>query len=178
MRTTLLCTLTLGVAATAVPAMAQDTETLTVRSEVAPYCSEFTVSSAPMNLGNLTGATGQVVPDFNNAPESSREITTGFYCNAPSKITLEADPLLNEDIVVIEDSSSFTNRVDYTAVLTWRDLQGSVSSAQTSPEEIVAPQANTGPITLTLTDPVTSGNLRPVAGDYSGEVRLTISLTQ
>lgn len=178
MRTTLLRAFAFGVAAFAVPASAQDTETMTIQSQVAPYCSELSVNSAPMNLGNLTGTTGQVVANFNGAPESTREISASFYCNAPSKITLDADPLLNDEITVIEDSSSFTNRVDYTAVLTWRDLQGSASSTLPDGQEIDAPQANTGSITLTLTDPVTSGNLRPVAGDYSGEVRLTISLTQ
>ena len=178
MRTTLLCALALGAAAFALPASAQDTETMTVQSEVPPYCSELTVSSAPMNLGSLTGTTGQIVADFNGAPESSREISTSFYCNAPSTITLDADPLLNDEITVIPDSTSFTNRVDYTAVLKWRDLQGSASSTLPDGQEINAPQANTGSIVLTLTDPVTSNNLRPVAGDYSGEVHLTISLTQ
>jgi len=177
-RTTLLCALVLGGGAFAVSASAQDSQTLTVQSQVAPYCSEFSVNAAPMNLGSLAGATGQVVADFNGAPESSREISASFYCNAPSKITLEANPLLNDEVSVIEDSSSFTNRVDYTAVLRWRDLEGSASSTLADGQEINALQANTGPITLTLTDPVTSGNLRPVAGSYSGEVHLTITLTQ
>ncbi len=177
MRTTLLCVLMLGAAAFAVPASAQDTETMTVQSEVPPYCSELTVSSAPMNLGSLTGTTGQLVDDFSSG-EDSREISASFYCNAPSKITLVADPLLNDEITAIQDSSSFTNRVDYTAVLKWRDLQGSASSTLVDGQEIDAPQANTGSIILTLTDPVTSNNLRPVAGDYSGEVHLTITLTQ
>jgi hypothetical protein len=167
----------LGAAALAVPASAQDTETMTVQSEVAPYCSELTVSSVPMNLGSLTSETGQLVDDFSNG-EDSREISAAFYCNAPSKITLDADPLLNDEITTIQDSSSFTNRVDYTAVLKWRDLQGSASSTLADGREIDAPQANTGSIVLTLTDPVTSNNLRPVAGDYRGEVHLTITLTQ
>jgi hypothetical protein len=177
-RTTLLCAFVLGASAFSVPALAQDTETMIVQSEVPAYCSQLSVEATPMNLGNLTGPAGQVVTDFSGAPESTRELSASFYCNAPSTVTIQADPLLNETVSVIGETDAFTNRVDYTAALQWRDLLGSVSSTVPAGEQINAPEANIGSLTLVLSNPVVSNNLRPVAGDYSGEVHLTISLTQ
>jgi hypothetical protein len=43
---------------------------------------------------------------------------------------------------------------------------------------IAVPEANIGPMKLTLSSPAVVSNLRPVAGDYSGQVTLTIALAQ
>lgn len=178
MRTTLLRALALSAAMTALPAAAQDSESFVVQSQVAPFCSELSVSSAPMNLGSLTGATGRIVSDFAGAPERERQLAASFYCNAPSRITITADPLLSDTVTLVTDSSSFTNRIDYTATLVWDDVTGNVPSTATSGQAIDAPQANIGALTLLLSAPTVANNLRPVAGGYSGQVRLTISLTQ
>jgi hypothetical protein len=176
-KTRLLCaSLLLGASLWAGPALAQDSDTLTVESQVAPFCSEFTVSSTPMNLGSLTGPTGQIVPNFNGAVESQRELAASFYCNAPATVTIKATPLTTTNTTT--DISSFTSRVDYTATLEWDDVHGNVSSTVVNGAVIAVPEANIGPMKLTLSNPAVVNNLRPVAGDYSGQVTLTVSLAQ
>lgn len=177
-RTTLMGTFVLGVLATASPAMAQDSESFTVQSQVPPFCSQFSVGPAPMDLGALTGASGQIVSAFATGSETERELSASFYCNAPSVITIKAEPLMHDTVTVVSDAASFTNRVDYTATLKWRDLQGSVSSTATAPQEIDATEANIGSLTLKLSNPAVTNNLRPIAGSYAGQVRLTIALAQ
>ena len=175
MKTTLLRALVLGASLYALPAMAQDSDSFVVQSQVAPFCSEFAISQDPLNLGSLTGATGQIVSAFSGTAQ--REIAASFYCNAPSKVTITADPLLHDTVTFVADSTSFTNRVDYTATLLWDDLTGNVASTAASGQEIVASQANIGPMTLQVSAPTVANNLRPVAGSYNGQVRLTVSLT-
>lgn len=177
MKITLLRALAFGASVAAAPAMAQDTDSFTVNSVVFPYCSQLSISSAPLSLGTLTGGTGQLVASFNGT-ETSRELAASFYCNAPAKVTVKAEPLLNQAVSTVSDSASFTNRVDYTASLMWNTVGGSVSSTATDAQEFNATQANTGTINIAVTNPVVSNNRRPVAGTYAGQVRLTISLVQ
>ena len=177
MKTTLLrATLWLGASLYAAPALAQDTDTMNVQSQVAPFCSEFTANPAPMNLGSLTGPTGQIVSSFAGGAETERELATSFYCNAPSTVTITATPLTTSNSTT--DTASFTSRVDYTATLVWDDINGNVSSTAASGAVIAVPEANIGPMKLTLSNPAVVSNRRPVAGDYSGQVTLTIALAQ
>lgn len=178
MKTTLYGLLATVVLATAAPAMAQDSESFTVQTTVPAFCSQLSSGTTPaMNLGSLTGATGQLVAAFNGT-ETQRELAANFYCNAPSTVTIEAVPLKHETVSFVADGTSFTNRVDYTATIKWRDLEGTVSSTASAPQEIPASQANIGSLLLSLSAPVVDGNRRPVAGDYAGQVRLTIALSQ
>lgn len=149
---------------------------MTVLTQVAPFCSEIMTSSTPMNLGSLTGPTGQIVPSFNSGAENVRELMASFYCNAPSTVTIKAAPLTTPNSTT--DTSSFTSRVDYTATLVWDDVTGNVSSTVTNGATISAAEANIGTLRLTLSNPAVANNLRPVAGDYTGQVTLTIALAQ
>jgi hypothetical protein len=176
-KTTLLrASLLLGASLWAGPALAQDSDTMTVQSQVAPFCSELSVSSAPMNLGSLTGPTGQIVPSFGSGAETERELAASFYCNAPATVTITATPLITPNTTT--DTSSFTSRVDYTATLVWDDVNGNVSSTVTGGATIGVPEANIGPMKLTLSNPAVVSNRRPVAGDYTGQVTLTVALAQ
>lgn len=149
---------------------------MTVQSQVAPFCSELTVSATPMNLGTLTGASGQLLPSFSGGAETERELATSFYCNAPATVTIKATPLTTPNSTT--DTSSFTSRVDYTATLVWDDINGNVSSTVTNGAVIAVPEANIGPMKLTLSNPAVVSNRRPVAGDYTGQVTLTVALAQ
>lgn len=177
MRTTLLrASLLVGASIWASPAFAQDSETMTVQTTVAPFCSEINASSTPMNLGSLTGSTGQLVSSFNGGAENERELMVTFYCNAPSTVTIKATPLTTLNSTT--DTSSFTSRVDYTATLVWDDVTGNVSSTVVNGTTIAAAEANIGSLRLTLSNPAVANNLRPVAGDYTGQVTLSIALAQ
>ncbi len=177
-KSTLLRAFVLGAGLVAVPALAQDSETFGVQTTVVPFCSEMTISSVPMNLGSLTGAEGQLVNDFGGATESERELAASFYCNAPSTVTLTAGPLQNSGVPIVSDSTSFTNRVDYVATLLWDDVQGNDSSVESAGQQIDVAQANIGPMKIKLSDPTVANNKRPVAGDYAGQIHLTVALAQ
>lgn len=177
-RATLIGTFVLGVLVSASPAMAQDSATFTVQTTVPPFCSQFSAGQAPMDLGALTGAQGQVVTAFTSGAQTERQLASSFYCNAPSTITIKADPLMHDTVTVVTDAASFTNRVDYTATLKWNALENAVSSTASSPQAINATQPNIGQLTLKLSGPSVVNNLRPISGNYAGQVHLTIALAQ
>ena len=178
MKTTLTGLFVLGALASASPAMAQASATFTSQTTVPAFCSQLSVSATPMDLGTLTGTTGQIVPAFSSTAQTQRQLATNFYCNAPSTITIQADPLINTTVATVSDSTSFTNRVDYVATLKWSALQNAVSSTSPSAQVINATQPNIGELTITLSNPSVVNNLRPVSGNYAGQVRLTIALAQ
>ena len=175
---TLIGLTVLGAFAYASPAMAQSTATFTTQTTVPAFCSQLSVGATPMDLGTLTGASGQIVTDFASSAQTERQLATSFYCNAPSTITIKADPLINDTVTTISDSTSFTNRVDYTATLKWSALENAVSSTAANAQVINATQPNIGQLTIKLSNPSVVNNLRPVSGNYSGQVRLTIALAQ
>ena len=174
-RNHLLSALVLGLAAHAAPALAQDRETINVNSEVNAFCANFAAAPAALDLGELSGANGFVVSTF--AGETVREVATDYYCNAPSKVTLKAVPLTHTTITTVADASSFSNRVDYDASLTWGpDVSGSVSSTLADGDDILAAVATVGDLTVTISNPNVDGNRRPIAGAYAGAVELTVAL--
>jgi hypothetical protein len=174
-KTTLIGAATLCALASASPAMAQDSATFTAQTTVPAYCSQFSGGQTPMDLGTLTGPTGQTVSTFASGAQTERILASNYYCNAPSTITIKADPLMQADGTVATDPD-FTNRVDYTATLKWDPLENSVSSTAASAQVITAAQANIGNLSLKLSDPTTDQNRRPIAGNYVGQVHLTIAL--
>lgn len=175
---TLIGTFVLTILAGAAPAMAQDSDTFVVQTAVPPFCSQFTTNLTPLNLGSLTGTTGQIVSTFDGAAQTQRQLSASFYCNAPSTITIKADPLMSNDVPTVTDSTSFTNRVDYTATIKWNAQENAVSSAAVVGQVFNAPQANIGEVSLRLSNPAVTNNRRPVAGGYAGQVHLSIALAQ
>jgi hypothetical protein len=174
MRTQLICAVALGLSAVALPALAQDSEDFTVRTTVPGYCSSLGTTAVALDLGELTNAVGQVVDTFVGDTDTS---WSGYYCNGPSKVTVEAEPLLRTPSITVGDAGSFTDRVDYVATVDWNAVQGAANSADANATELTAATANTGVFTLTVSDPSTTNNRRPVEGDYAGAVRLTVALT-
>ena len=177
-RKTLITALMAGAAVYALPAAAQDVGSaqMTVQTTIPTYCSELASPDETLDLGGLTNATGQLVTTF--AQNSTKQLATGFYCNAPSKVKIEAVPLKHDTITTVGDADSFTNRVDYTASLTWNDQNLQVLSTDADGEEFEVAQANIGDMALEISQPKVDGNRRPIAGDYDGLVRLTISIAQ
>ena len=173
-KTHLLCAIALGLAGAATAASAQDSTTFNVNSSVTPFCSSLTAPTGSLSLGELIEADGHVVDAFVNSPTYS---VNGYYCNAPATITLAAAPLMQTGAPVDFDPGSFTNRVDYEAVLAWGAVDGSDESAgEPEPTEIDSGLANMGNLVLSVTGPNTDGNRRPVAGAYEGSVTLTVAL--
>ncbi|MDO9337890.1 MAG: hypothetical protein Q7T61_15955 [Caulobacter sp.] len=174
MKTHLLCAaLALGLAATASAAAAQDSETITINSTVSKYCKSLGTPS-PIALGELVDGVGFVVTSF--APGTNSSSVANYYCNAPATISLAATPLTQAAGSAILDPSSFTNRIDYLASLSWDNVSGSVNTLTGTPSSITSAEANTGNLTVTVTAPDTAGNKRPISGNYAGAVTVTVTL--
>ncbi len=184
-RKTLITALVAGAAVYALPASAQNVNSavpsasMTIQTNIPGYCSALAAQGPNdvVDLGSLTGATGQLVDDFGQ--NAVKTLASDYYCNAPSKVKIEVEPLRNADTSPVSDSSSFTNRVDYTALVNWGNEALEVASTEpTGFKEFAVGQATIGAMKLTLSDPHAGGanNLRPTAGTYNGKVTLTISL--
>ena len=172
MRKQLLCAAALGLTAFALPAAAQDSESVVLNSSVPAFCQATPFASGSINVGDITGPLGFVVTSFAGTPQ----IQTGgnYYCNAPATVTLSVAPLTNPQAVT--DVSSFVNRVDFRANLVWDNVTGSANSTDAGPTAINSAEANTGVMTLSVSDPSVASGDRPIAGAYTGAVTLTVAL--
>ncbi len=172
-RTQLLCLATAALCATAGAASAQSAASASVNTTVAPFCASMSPGSpSSMALDSLVGPTGQLSPSFSGTTSYS---LTGYYCNAPANITLSAAPLRPSAPVTVSDTASFTDRVDYAVALAWDDVNLQVLSATGTPAQLTTSEANVGALTVTVSDPVTENNKRPVAATYEAAVTLTIA---
>ena len=172
-RLDLLCVVATGLCAVAGAASAQSSASASINTTVEPYCAALTPGSpTSMALDSLVGPTGQLSPTFSGTTSYS---LTGYYCNAPADITLTASPLRPSMAVTVSDVGSFTDRVDYTAALAWDDVNLQVLSADGAPAQTTTTEANLGVLTVTVSDPVTENNKRPVAATYDATVTLTIA---
>ena len=173
MRTHLLCAVALGVSAMAGAAAAQDSDTVNVQSSVAPYCQSLSgLPSGPLALGDLSDSVGMVVSSFAGSTSVS---LANYYCNAPTTVSLEAQPLRVTPTVVVSDTDGFTDTVHYTASLVWSDVNLTDASAASGASTVVAGSAKIGELTVSVGSPDTDGDRRPIAGAYEGAVVLNIS---
>lgn len=170
-KTHLLCATAL-IAALAGPAFAQDSDTINVQSKVTPRCSALPTASASLDLGELINGQGFLVTTFAGA--SSVDLGS-YWCNGPAKITLATTPLMAAGIPIVADAGSFSNRVDYTARFDWDDVSNEKSSTDAD-AEITTLEANTGTLSISVSNPVIDGGRRPVAAHYDGSVTLTVAL--
>ncbi len=153
-------------------AMAQDSETLTIQTSVAPYCKALPTSGSTLQLGELADGNGFVVNEF--AGFNYIGISLSHWCNAPTTVTLSTVPLLHTQVTTVTDPASFTNRVDYKAEWQWGGF--SSSKLTTAGDDVFAVNtANIGELRILVTDPFTDGNKRPIGGDYVGAVTITIA---
>lgn len=153
-------------------AMAQDSETLTIQTTVAPYCKALPTSGSVLQLGELADGNGFVVDEF--AGFNVIGISLSHWCNAPTTVTLSTVPLTHTEVTTVTDPASFTNRVEYKAAWYWGSFD---RSKLTTAGDDVFPvnTANIGPLSIAVTDPFTVGNKRPIGGDYVGAVTITIA---
>lgn len=153
-------------------ALAQDSETLTIQTSVAPYCKPLPTSGSTLQLGELADANGFVVDEF--AGFNYIGISVNHWCNAPTTVKLSTVPLTHTQVTTVTDPESFTNRVEYKAAWQWGSF---TSSKLTIAGDDVFPVnvANVGELRIIVSDPFTDGNKRPIGGDYVGAVTITIA---
>jgi len=196
MKTLLVAASAIGLLASA-PVYAQSVKTVTVSGSVTGACGlgnhKSGASEAPgwaqgdIDLGEMAGADGKL--DIDPANLSQRSFGN-VWCNGPADVTIEVSALTNSTAGAPEDSSSFANQFDMkiTGSLGGNafgngggGLTVSSSGGTTGVKDDIhtAGAFETGlqqysGFNLEVLNP---GNLRPVAGDYSGTIKLTATIS-
>ena len=173
MKTHLLYAIVLGLAGTASAATAQDSDTFLAQTTIPGFCANISAQPAPLEVDELSDSEGRVVSTFTGTTSFS---VPAYYCNAPATITLKATPLKQTQGSTITNPNAFTDLVHYRANLTWDNVSGSVESTVVAGADIAAAEANYGDLTVSISNPNTIDNRRPIAGDYEGAVTLTVTL--
>jgi hypothetical protein len=159
----------------ATPAFAQSTGTVTVTGSVADRCL-FTTPSATILLGELArpgsdanaGKLDEAVVDAGTA-------TLVGWCNGTAAtMSVEAQPLLNTDFVGAPPSG-FDTRIDYTADALANSATATDTSTVAGAGTAVSVGMFTGNVVVNLGSSATPGGGLLVAGDYAGQVLVTLT---
>lgn len=162
------------------PALAQDAGAIAaIGGTVGGKCG--TSASIPVNLGSLIDTQGFL-------SVADRALDFGeMWCNAPADLTMEI-AALQGDTPVGGDTSSFVNRLDMIISGGVMDAYFGGASLRTGPGGASALASGTtgfafstgagAAANLAVELPAgTVGNDRPVAGDYSGSIIFTASIS-
>lgn len=164
-------------------AIAQSTQTGTVAVEgsVRPVCILGNPNPALVNLGQLSAASGPRTGRIAVIP-SQTVVLPASYCNfAGSVVTVTASALTSNDTSTPQ--AGFSRAVNYTAAATgWASGASSAttgalndgSNRTASGTGAVQPLPRVADITLTLSAFTAPGDLILVAGNYSGNVIVTL----
>lgn len=172
-KTKLLCAVALGLGLTATAAAAQDSDSITINSSVPTFCQSLAgLEATPIALGELSDDVGQVVDAF---PGATTTNLSTYYCNGPATISLLANPLVRTPALPIADEDAFTGEVHFLASLSWSDVAVANDSAAGAATVVPTDMAKTGELVISISEPSTEGNRRPVAGDYEGSVVLNVN---
>lgn len=166
-----LCIAIVPLTLLASPALAQSvTGTVDITGSVAGRCL-FTIPNEVIDLGelSLSGTDGNA-GKLNTAVVNGRNATLVGWCNSASaSMEVEATKLTNTASI----ANGFTNTIDYLATAT----ANQVDATDTTTVAGAGTPANvgmfTGSVLVTLSNAATDGSLL-VAGDYSGEVVVTL----
>ena len=167
-------------------AFAQDgSSAIVVNGSVAGMCGAGNQSGGGTTTGNTPVALGSLIDGNGQLSVAATEIDFGnMWCNAPADLTVSAS-ILQGSNPVGPDSTSFVNQLDMhvsgAVIDTYMGGGTASTGADLSASIGHAFETGTGPYskaTLNVTLPAgTSGNDRPVAGDYTGTVTFTASVS-
>lgn len=170
----------------AAPAFAQvGTSTLVVNGEVAGMCGAGNQSGGGTTTGNTPVELGSLIDGNGHLNVAATQIDFGnMWCNAPADLTVSAS-ILQGSNPVGPDTTSFVNQLDMHVSGAVIDTYMGGGTASTGTDLVAsighAFETGTGAYskaTLNVSLPAgTSGNDRPVAGDYTGTVTFTASVS-
>lgn len=161
----------------ATPVMAQSSGTVNVNGSVADRCL-FTVPSAVIALGEISqSGTGAAAGKLDPTRVDNQFRDLVGWCNGTAAtMTVEAQPLLNLDYGG-PAISGFDTRVDYLATAAANSTSANDSSLAASPGAGSAVNVGlfSGNIRVTLSQSSTPGSGLLVAGNYGGQVIVTLT---
>lgn len=156
-----------------VPAMAQDsTGTVAIDGSVASRCL-FTTPNETISLGEmaLPGSDTNAGRLDSSTVDGRTATLVGWCNNAAAGMTVEAFALTN----TANAASGFTNRVDYTATAEANSASGNDTSLVDGAGATVSVGMFTGDVVVTLSDSSAPSNNLLVAGNYNGQVEVTLT---
>jgi hypothetical protein len=165
------------------PAFAQDsdTETVTVGGQVAPLCILGTPSQTSVNLGQLVDVSGTRVGRLTTIANRTVSMPQSFCNYANSAIRVDATALIGSDTST--PPTGFARAVNFGATVSgWATANAAASTAATAagtnPTATntggTQPAPKIGDVTLTLGTFSVPSDLLLVAGNYSGQVVITL----
>jgi hypothetical protein len=160
----------------AAPAVAQDaTGTVDINGSVAERCL-FTTPSATIWAGELAkGGTDVNAGRLNPAVLNGQKRTLVGWCNGTaSTISVEAEELLNTNFTGTAPTG-FTRRIDYTATADANGASAWDSSLAAGAGDSEDVGIFTGNVDVTISAASAPGDNLLIAGDYSGQVLVTLS---
>lgn len=130
--------------------------------------------------------------DANGQYKTAQTFNRSFgnvWCNAPAKVTVSATPLTEDTGAVVGDVDSFTNRFDLqvsggamNAYVGGQTVDTSVAGGASKffnmPTAFETGTGQYSSVNITVLPSLRSGEARrPIAGDYSGSVTLTATIS-
>jgi hypothetical protein len=155
-------------------ASAQVTGTVDITGSVGERC-EFTVNSATIPLGELSGTGGLL----DTAQVNGETATLNGWCNGTAaEMTVEANAIENISFVG-SPPAGFETIVNYTATATASPASGDVSANDTSASVGAGAPSLVGvfssDIDVVLSASSTPGGGKLIAGNYEGSVDVTLT---
>jgi hypothetical protein len=159
----------------ATPAFSQATGTVDITGSVADRCL-FTTPSATIVLGELArSGTGATAGRLNEAVVDAGTATLTGWCNGTAAtMKVEALPLLNTDFLAAAPSG-FDTRINYTADALANSATATDTSTVAGAGTAVSVGTFTGNVVVNLGSSATPGGGLLVAGDYAGQVIVTLT---
>ena len=175
MRKAILFTSAAALAALASPAFAQSTGTVDIDGSVADRCL-FTTPSETISVGELSqSGTSTDAGKLDPSKLDGQQRTLTGWCNGTAAtMSVEALPLLNQDFAGTAPNG-FDTRIDYTATASANSVDATDTSATAGVGTAAGVGLFTGDVVVALSGSSTPNSGLLVAGDYSGEVRVTLT---
>ena len=180
--------LILGAAAAALgaPAVAsaQSTSTINLNAQVDQQCMLGAPSSTTLDLGVLTGDDGRLDPAKTGAAILLETGIETAWCNTPSILKMEADPLTTV-ISAYATPNGFSRQLTYDAVLTGWPTPATVRPLGPGGEMSAGagvPHAESLLLRISRLNTLNAGGVAETtglyveAGDYSGQITLTLTI--
>lgn len=165
-------------------AQAQDSASITLSGEVSKTCVIGQPTEVTLNLNTMTGADGRITAALAGAAPSASTTIDNAWCNTPSTLSLNADPMALTQTPPYATPAGFSRLVTYDAtlkgwpgVLVDRPFIGDSAKATSA----LAPHAAQLTLEISALEALSAAGdaANPLAvleaGNYSGSVVVSVS---
>lgn len=183
-RTILVACVAAAALAAPMAASAQSSSTINLNAQVDQQCMLGAPSSTLLDLGVLTGADGRLDPSKTGAAILLETGIETAWCNTPSILKMDADPLTTV-ISGYVTPNGFSRQLTYDAALTGWPTAATVRPLGAGAEAEAGagvPYAEALSLKISRLNTLNAGGVAETtglyveAGDYSGQITLTLTI--